>query len=351
MARNRKASLKDVAELAGVSVSCVSMILSGRAGVSFSGETVKKVRAAAEQLDYHRPAENGMFDRPTIAVFITIVTGSYYTFISQAVTQKANEMGYDTLILETHHSRERELRLMHMVRRGGFAGIVFAVTPINRDYMRELAEIIPTVVIQSPPGLTGVDAVINDNNRVGRLAAEHMLSLGHRHVAYIGIDRSWQSMKDSACFLGTKEAFDRVPDAVLSVYSAPGPDALVPGSFHETRTLAAKLALEAVKDPLITGFICITDYTAYGVMDTLSGLGKRVPEDYSVCGCNNLFSSSLAGVSLTTVDRHPVELGFAAFDLLMKKLNGGETASPVSVTHIEYLSRLVVRSTTAAPRT
>lgn len=348
--KEKKASLKDVAERAGVSVSAVSMILSGRAGVSFSEDTVSRVQTAASQLAYRSPQKNSLFERPTIVIFLTIVTGSYYTFIAQAVTQKANEAGYDTVILETHHSPQREKRLMRMAARSGAAGILFASAPINKEDARALGSRIPTVIIQSTPDTPGLDTVTNDNYRVGRLVAEHMLSLGHRRVAYISIDRGWQHAEDPACLNAVREAFAQVPEAVLTVYAAPGPDTLKPGSFHETRTLAAGLAREALKDEGLTGFICCTDYTAYGVMDTLSLLKKKVPEEYSVCGCNNLFSSDLAGVSLTTVDRHPVQLGCAAFDLLYRKMTGDAGSSIPTVTHIEYLSELIIRGTTSAPR-
>ena len=346
----KRPCLRQVAQQAGVSVSAASMILSGRTGVSFSDGTVSRVRQAAEELNYRSPKQNTLFERPTVIIFLTIVTGSYYTFIAQAVTQKANTMGYDTIILETHHSAEREKRLLRMAQRSGASGILFAAAPINKKEAQAVGQKIPTVIIQSSPDTYGLDTVTNDDTRVGQLAAEHMLSLGHRHVAFVGTDRSWQKANDPACMNAVQEAFSRVEDAHLSVYTAPGPDTLVPGSFHETRTLAAGLAREALKDPQLTGFICGTDYTAYGVMDTLAQMGKRVPEDYSVCGCNNLFSSDLAGVSLTTVNRHPIHLGYSAFDLLYKKMTSPAGENVPAVTHIEYLSELIVRGTTAAPR-
>ena len=346
----KKPSLRDVAERAGVSLSTASMILSSRSGVSFSEDTIQRVIQAADELDYHRPKQLTPFDRPTIIILLTIVTGSYYTFIAQAITQKANEAGFDTLVLETHHSAEREKRLIHFAEQIGVQGILFAAAPINKKEVQGLAQKIPTVIIQSAPHLPGMDTITNDDSRVGQLAADHMLSLGHRHVAFITMDRNWQGTDDPSCMNGVKAAFARVPEAVLSVYAAPGPDTLVPGSFHETRTLGAELALEALKDEKLTGFICNTDYVAYGVMDTLSRMGKKIPEDYSVCGCNNLFSSNLTGVSLTTVDRHPIQLGCAAFELLFHKMTAHGEKSIPTVTHIEYLSELIVRNTTGAPR-
>ena len=346
----KKPTLKEVAAQAGVSLSAASMILSERSGVSFSEDTIRRVIQAANELNYQRPKKFSLFERPTILIFLTIVTGSYYTFIAQAVTQKADEAGYDTVILETHHSAEREKRLIHMAEHSGAQGILFAAAPINPREVQLLAKKIPTVIIQSGPHIPGMDTVTNDDTRVGQLAATHMLSLGHRHVAFMTIDRSWQKADNPSCMYAVKAAFAKVPDAVLTVYAAPGPDTLVPGSFHETRALGAKLAMEALKDEKLTGFICNTDYVAYGVMDTLSQMGKRIPEDYSVCGCNNLFSSNLTGVSLTTVDRHPIQLGRAAFELLLNKMAASSGKTIPTVTHIEYLSELLIRKTTGIPR-
>ena len=351
MASRGKTTLSDVARAAGVSPASASMILRETPGVSFSADTVRRVRDAAASLGYHRPASTSPYDRPVIAVFLPLVTGSYYTFIAQAITQQANQSGYDTILMETHRNAARELRLMRSLRHIGVSGIIFTAPPMNSADAVSLSQSIPIVIINNDREGTPLDTIVIDDFRVGELVAEHLLTLGHRHVAFVEINRQWQGIRISQRLMGAKAQFERHPDAELCVYSHAAPDTLRPGSFIETREQAREMAAECLQDERITAFICISDYAAYGVMDELASRGKRIPEDYSVCACDNLFASSLAGVSLTTVDRHPVEIGVKSFELLLQRLTtpASDEQSPSHITRVEYLSNLIVRGSTGAP--
>ena len=347
-----KPTLSDVARAAGVSTAAVSMILRGTPGVSFSEETVRRVTEAASTLGYRRPTPSSPYDRPVIAVFLPLVTGSYYTFITQAITQQANRHGYDTIVLETHRNLERELRLMHALPRIGVSGVIFTAPPMNAEAAVSMAQTIPTVIINNERDGTPLDTIVIDDLRVGELVADHLLGLGHRTVAFVEISRQWQGISISQRLVGAKARFASCPGAELLVYSRRAPDTLRPGSFIETREQAREIAAECLENERITAFICISDYAAYGVMDELAARGKRIPQDYSVCACDNLFASSLAGVSLTTVDRHPVEIGVKSFELLLQRLihpSSGEQLPP-HITRVEYLSTLIVRDSSGIPR-
>ena len=352
MASRGKPTLSDVARAAGVSAAAASMILRETPGVSFCADTIRRVQDAAAALNYRRHTPSSPHERPVIAIFLPLVTGSYYTFITQAITQQANKSGYDTLLLETHRNAERELRLLHSLRHIGVSGIVFTAPPMNVKDAVSQSTTIPTVIIDNERDGTPLDTIIIDDFRVGKLVAEHLLELGHRCVAFVEISRQWQGISISQRLVGAKASFSAHPGAELLVYSRRAPDTLRPGSFIETRELAREIASECLLDDRITAFICISDYAAYGVMDELASRGKRIPEDYSVCACDNLFASSLAGVSLTTVDRHPVEIGVKSFELLRQRLTSpaSDEQSPSHITRVEYLSNLIVRGSSGAPR-
>lgn len=352
MPNHSKATLHDVARAAGVSVSTASMILRGKPGFSFARETTQRVLDAAAELGYRRPLPPSAFDRPTVAVFLPLVTGSYYTFITQAITQQADQAGCDTLVLETHRNAQRELRLMNSLCRSGVAGVIFTAAPINVEAAVRLARELPVVIIDNKRSDLALDTVLTDDCRVGELVASHLLDLGHRHVAFVEISRQWQGIQISQRLVGAQACFANHPDAQLKVVARRAPDTLRPGSFLETRALGRDIAEECLQDKDITAFICISDYAAYGVMDALAAHHYRIPEDYSVCACDNLFSSSLAGVSLTTVDRHPVEIGVSSFELLSQRIAARAAGHRQSelVTRIEYLSNLIVRGSSSAPR-
>lgn len=88
-----KPTLSDVARTAGVSPAAASMILRETPGVSFSADTIRRVLDAAAALNYRRSAPSNTYDRPVIALLLPLVTGSFYTFIAQAITQQANLYG------------------------------------------------------------------------------------------------------------------------------------------------------------------------------------------------------------------------------------------------------------------
>ena len=217
MASRGKPTLSDVARAAGVSPATASMILRETPGVSFSEDTVRRVRDAVASLGYQRPVAVSPYDRPVIAVFLPLLTGSYYTFIAQAITQQANQSGYDTILMETHRNAARELRLMRSLRHIGVSGIIFTAPPMNSADAVSLSQSIPIVIINNDREGTPLDTIVIDDFRVGELVAEHLLTLGHRHVAFVEINRQWQGIRISQRLMGAKAQFERHPDAELCV--------------------------------------------------------------------------------------------------------------------------------------
>ena len=350
MSGRGKCTLNDIAREANVSPATVSMILRGTPGMRFSEETVQRVNDAAEALGYRKTAAKGMFERPTIAVIVPYITGGYYAFIAQSITQQANERGLDTLVLETHRDAEREERMLSSLVRMGVAGAIFTARPINERLTISAARRLPLVIISNRKNDAELDLVTTDDHRVGVMIADHLLSLGHRNVAFVEIGRQWQGIPISQRLVGVQERFREFPGARLTVYSMVAPNTLRPGSFIETREMARKTAEECLKDPRLSAFICISDYCAYGVMDALAERGLRVPEDYSVCGLDDMFPSSLPGVALTSIDRHPVEIGVSSFELLWQRICSAGDPPRTHVTRVEYLSNLIDRGSCAAPR-
>lgn len=351
-----KVTLQDIAKLAGVSPASASMILQKKPGVSFSPETVRRVFDAAEQLGYKKSGTTGNFLRPSIAIVFSQITSLYYTYIVQSIDQKANEVGMDTVLFEFHGDTDRLMRILHSVYRLGFAGVILAtsLSTTTLEPILELAQKIPTVVFDPLHRNTDfpLDSVKTDSYQCGVIAAEHLLELGHRDIAFLEVDRTdWaKTGKRGLQLTGALSVINSCSDAKLTVYTLPKPDTLRAGSFIETRLLARQAAEDALKNPDHTAFLCVSDYCAYGVMDTLASHNLRIPEDYSVCACDNIFPSDLPGVSLTSVDQHPAEVGASSFELLYQRISSQAPTSGDRITRVGLRSHLVVRSSTGAPR-
>ena len=112
-----------------------------------------------------------------------------------------------------------------------------------------------------------------------------------------------------------------------------------------------ELAYACMKDPSITAIVAINDMVGFGVLDALLEAGCRVPEDYSLCGFDNIFPSRFQRMQLTTVDHATVNQGARAFHLLKEKMEDiGSQAMSYPITRVEYRSRLILRGSTGAPR-
>lgn len=356
MAETSKVTLKQVATAAGVSIASASMILRGREDVSFAEETVTRVRHAAESLGYRvkkQPVVSS-FVRPTILIFLPAVTGNFYTSMAQAITQAANRDGYDTVCFETHRDRERELRGLSYAENAAFIGIIFTYYPRNHAQVERMAQERSIVVVGNTADELDVDMIQTDHRRAGEMMARHMLSLGHTNVAVPVVSRAWQGYSNIERLNGILDFYKHeCPEANVYVKSVPSPDTLRPGSLFETRQLGKKMCEECLDDNQhpITGFLCITDFIAYGVLDALAERHLSVPKDYSVCSCDDIFASSLPGVSLTSVDRHTIETGFYAFDLLKRRISLQTTPEiKHSIMRVGFLCTLTERNSTGKAR-
>lgn len=347
-------TLADIGALAGVSSSTASMILSGREGVSFSEETIYRVRAAAAELGYspsggkRRPS--GAFDRKTILIVCPNVLNPYYATLVQAIEQAARDTGYATLVYTTYRDEDNERRCLESAARNGLKGVIFTMMPQAVAEVERLDKTVPVVVIGDRNAGLGVDTVELDNYNAGTLVARHMISLGHRHIAYISTPLDAANSARLRRLEGVRDAYRReCPDGSVLVRSRD----VSPDMELHTIPVEHDVGFELTKACLagkraLTAFVAVNDMVAYGVLDAVRSAGFRVPEDYSVCGFDNIFPSAFPGISLTTVEHYIVDKGRNAFEILYGKISG--TASDRNIVRVEFKHRLIVRNSTAAPR-
>ena len=113
-------------------------------------------------------------------------------------------------------------------------------------------------------------------------------------------------------------------------------------------TTVERLTRKCLGERRITAFVAVNDMVAYGVLDAIRAEGRRVPEDYSVCGFDNIFPSQFLPVGLTTVEHYIADKGRNAFEILHSKMSG--ESSDRNITRVEFKHHLIVRDSTAAPR-
>lgn len=354
--KKTKVTARDVAREAGVSPSTVSMILNNYKHIKFSEETKNRVLATCERLGYH-PMGNSQFNSVVGRVLLIAcpsLQNPHYINGIRSVQQRARELGYETIIFCTRRSEEEEANMVRVCRELHVAGVLLLYQPDNTTAYRQLN--IENLVVQLYDKSEKMDMTVLelDNTKIGYLIAEHLISLGHRRIAHISLpliptQPSRQRRVDGMKRCLTEHGLD--PERSLRVCTIDTEDIQGHGKpeGRETGYLIAGKLLDQGTD--VTAFSATNDMVAYGVMDAIWERGRRIPQDYSVCGCDNLPDSSLRKISLTSVETYMTEKGWDAVDLLIQKIEAQSAVNQerrdyVRVTRIEYAPQLIVRKST-----
>lgn len=354
MARTQRPTLKQVAELAGVSQTTASMILNEKPGIVFSAETISRVKSIAERLGYTVSPQAGkgtaLFHRRTVVIFSATITGYYYTSLIQAIERAAQAKGLETVCYQTYHDAGRELSGLRLFSRSDIAGIIFTYVPQHYKLLESITHNIPAVVIGDHNEFMRVNMVETNNYIAGMMMARHILHLGHRCVAFLNDRFEWQGYPTSSRLRGVQAVFEQEqPDAELVLYTSEAKGELQIGDYMKRQQIGYDLTAQCMAArPDVTAFMCVTDMLAYGALDYMRRHGRRVPEDYSICGFDNNFAADLLG--LTTHDHHVDEIGVNAFDILHRRISALPTDEPEAIVKMELVGDLVTRASTGAPR-
>lgn len=354
--KKKRVTTRDIAAACGVSQSTVSMILSGKKGVSFTEETRKKVFETAMALGYEFPnRKNGdNACEKTILVICPALSSQYYITLLESVAAYGEKFGYTTLTAHTRRKKELEREYLEMARQMKMAGVIFTYPPQSYRLLNEVAGEVPIVLISDPNEQLRVNTIELHSEKPGMMVAEHLISLGHRRIAFLTTPLNEKEIPRIKRLEGIKEAFRRHgldPGQVLVKEISPQQlELFAPGRrYFDT---GYYLTLEVLnEDPSVTAFVGTTDMVSMGIMEALSERGFSVPEDYSVCGFDNNFLSSISRFSLTSVDHSVEAKGMDAVDIIHRygrSADRGRRGRPIL--RMEYEPRLVVRNSTGPVR-
>ena len=353
----KKVTSTDIAKAAGVSQATVSMVLNKKYNVSFSKETIQKVERAAQELGYTLPGRKNRKNSKNsrlIVVFCPTLTNPYYVMLLQGIETVAKEKGYGVFVCNTQRELKIEEQYLRMMYSVSPAGIIYTCNPSNAfmEEVEELAEKIPLVVISNRDKVK-VDAINQDNTKVGRLMARHLLDLGHRKVAFIAPPLTKRQEQRSRRVEGFVREFERADlGASVTIKAADDHwDEVLPSIDSEYRigyNLTKELLAEGIEVTAIAG---LNDMIAFGIIDALQEEKYKVPGDVSVLGCDNIIFAGMSHMALTTIEHFVPFKGRDACDIIMRKIESAGSAysetEPISTYHIEYEPKLIVRKTTA----
>ena len=286
---------KDVAAKLGVSVSTVGRAMAGDPRIS--DKTITSVRKAAEELGYvgnlaARMIRGGSSN--VIGLILPDVQNDFYASIAQALSTCCDRQGYRIALSVTGDDRDAESRHIRDFVEARVAGIIIVPTAAPRRESIALVKNVPHVqLLRDVPSMGEVWFGINDQP-VMEKAAEHLLSLGHRRIAYIGGSEKLSTGK--ARLAGVKAAVARAGKrATLDIHV--GAPRLEAGEAAIKSILASKDRATGI----LTGSVHVT----LGVLKALRERGLSVPEDFSLIGFGDPIWYQWWGPGLTTV-RPPI---------------------------------------------
>ena len=338
-ANHGRATIRDVARHAGVSVATVSRVVNDRPDVS--QETRDAVMEVVRALSFstNRSARALSKGRTGLIGFtIPFVLGDYYSQILSGATEALHEQEMRAVLCPTRHEHDREAALVERLMRGTTDGAILVLPSESPDELKDLGrQGFPFVVVDAPMPLPDQIPVVSARHSAGaRAATEHLLGLGHRRIGIVTGREGW---------VATEERLTGYQAALAAAGVLASGELVRTGNFEMTEGHEAARELLALDDPPTAIFAC-NDNMAVGVLRAAAEAGLRVPDDLSVVGFDDSELARVTTPALTTVRQPLEEMGRMAVSLLTRLIDGQR----VETLGVELATRLVVRGSTSSSR-
>lgn len=344
----------DVARRAGVSQSCVSLVLNDAPGARLTEATRERVLEAARALGYRLPARrprgraaDPASARNVIAYVVDEISLSPHPVLHiDGARDAAWAAGCIIQSHVTRGDREIEAEALAAIRRDASVfGIIYATHFTRRvDPPAALREM-PTVLLNCYTDARLFPALLPGEVAGGAAATRHLIAHGHRRIAMIG-GEAWMD--------ASRDRLRGYREALATADIAPDPELVREGDWTAACGHAATLELMRLDNPP-TAFFCANDIMALGCLEALAGLGLSVPEDVSVVGYNDVELARHLRPPLTSCRVPNHDLGERAVEMLIDMgLSGRQHRAMVSKLECPLVERASVAAcktaVAAAPR-
>lgn len=330
----RAVTLADLAREVGTSPSTASRALSGRGYVA--ADVRERLLAAADRLGYVPNASARTLKQKTsrvVGVVVSDLRNHFYGGVAAGIEQVLREQDYRMLLVGDNSERGEEMAALRTFLAMRAPGVI--LTPIGQEATAFLARRnIAVVEVDRQSAAIAADAVVIDNVRGARIAVEHLLELGHRRIALLGVDTKWTSD------VGRVEGY-RSAHVAAGVPLEEGLVLRIP--FNDPA------AMEKIADLLDrevpTAIFAANNLLAEQAWRVLRSRGLALPRDVSLVGFDDVQWTEMVSPGITVVAQPTIELGRRAAALLLRRIS-----EPARVPTVELLQpRLVVRGSAGPP--
>lgn len=323
-----RATIKDVARVAGVSISSVSRALNG---MTANQELVERVKAAVNEVDYV-PSILGQSLKSQktgqIALAVPDISNASYLAMFASAEEVFRSHGLRVTLINTGGQAVDDVEVVRSLRQKFVDGLIITAIRPSQAFIDEVeASETPVVVVGTVPGAVSFDVVSADSREAARLGVEHLVSQGATRLGLIG------------------GPLDTVPGRTRYQGFV---EATTGHGMYEEDLIAIledfrfDLGLSAAKELLakgVDGILAETDHLAVAALHAARDLGLSVPLNVRVVGIDNSEAARLAIPRLTSIDLGAVERGRLAAEFLLARMQGLELAPKTTVVR----PRIVIR--------
>ena len=309
-------TIKDVAKNAGVSYATVSRALNNHPEIN--EETRKKIFKIASEMGYQPNAiAQGLVKKETktIGLVIPDITNPFFPEVARGVEDAASTEGYSVFLCNTNWSEEQEEKYLEVLMKKQVDGIVIGPSSERIGHIKKVfhSGIKPAVFI-SRIDYSNSTSILIDNVTGARMAVEHLISKGHKKIAFIGGLKDAFSNQDR--LLGYKNALEMNEIPINKDYILNSDFKRESG--HHTTQMILQL------DPRPSAIFAANDMLALGAIQAIKEAGFSIPEDIAVVGFDDIGFAALPEIQLTTIAQPKYDMGKLAFLTLLDQIRGGD---------------------------
>ena len=326
-------SLRDIAKHAGVSVGTASNVLN-RPGL-VAPETVKRVQQVMEELGY---IPNGYVKQMsvghsrTLGLVVPNVFNPFFAEVARGVEDAAAKKNYAVFICNTDESPDREERFMGVLVEQLVKGVLITPTSMKPAHIKTLKERGISVGLLSAPRKSSSECSVTVNDVFGaEIAIEHLVELGHQHIAWVCGPESIPQVIDR-----TKGVAIAAKHHKIQVDTVRSPSMKFDGGIQAAEEILAM-------NPRPTGIFCANDLLALGLMRSLLAAGVKIPEEISIIGYDDIEFALTAPVPLSSIIQPAYQLGYTATQLLLSECESIETHAHQDV---RFQPEIIARAST-----
>ncbi|MGP4073886.1 LacI family DNA-binding transcriptional regulator [Piscibacillus sp. B03] len=307
-------TIKDVAKLANVSPSTVSRVIANNPKISL--RTKEVVREAMSELGYHpNYTARSLVSRNTQTIGLVMPSSGdkvfqnpFFPEVIRGISTKSHDKNYG-IYMTTGNSEDEIMQGVYDIVQGRRVdGLILLASKVNDPMLDYLLEKdFPFTLIGKPDGdESNITFVDNDNVKAAYEATMHLIHLGHKRIAFVGGGME---------LVVTVDRMNGYIEALKDAGIKRKDEYIVHHEFLREGGRDAVHELMSLDEPP-TGLVVTDDIMAFGIVNTLEQIGKKVKEDISVVSFNNVIFSELANPSLTSVDINIFKLGHEAAQCL-----------------------------------